>query len=339
MLTIDGKLGEGGGQVLRTSLALSLVTGKPFRIISIRAGRKKPGLLRQHLTAVTAATRVGRARTDGAALGSQELTFAPSGVFPGTYDFQVGTAGSTTLVLQAILPPLTTSSGRTVLTLEGGTHNPFAPPFDFLLKAFIPVLSRMGPRIEANLERPGFYPAGGGRLTVAIHPSIDLRGFALLERGETVSRRARAIISKLPAHIAERELNVLKRRLGWSDESLSVEEVDSNGPGNAVVVELQSENVTEVFTEFGTKGIRAETVAVRLADAVDRYTRAGVPVGEHLADQLLIPLAMAGDGSFRTTEPTLHTRTNADVIRQFLNVDISMHEDGEEAWHIKVRPR
>src|SRR5262245_2007058 len=160
-ITIDGSAGEGGGQILRTALALSLVTARPFRIERIRAGRPKPGLLRQHLTAVQAAAKVGAARISGAEVGSLELTFEPTGLRGGAYDFAVGTAGSATLVLQTLLPALLRAREPSQLTIEGGTHNPYAPPFDFLARTFLPVLRRMGAAIEARLEAPGFYPAGG----------------------------------------------------------------------------------------------------------------------------------------------------------------------------------
>src|SRR5258705_2280598 len=195
MLTIDGSFGEGGGQILRTALALSLVTGKPFRIENIRAGRKNPGLLRQHLTAVNAATEISRSEVMGAAIGSRELTFAPGSVVAGTYAFAVGTAGSTTLVLQTVLPALLVASGTSKVILEGGTHNPFAPPFDFLEKTFLPLVNRMGPQVTAELERPGFYPAGGGRMNVTVEPADALRELALPARGEVRARRAKAVVA------------------------------------------------------------------------------------------------------------------------------------------------
>lgn len=214
MMHIDGSQGEGGGQVLRTSLALSLVTGRAFEITRIRAGRKRPGLGRQHLTAAQAAARVGAARADGLALGSQRLTFAPQTVNPGTYHFNVGTAGSATLVLQTVLPPLLLADGPSTLVLEGGTHNPHAPPFDFLQKAFLPLVGRMGPRVTVELSRRGFYPAGGGRFVAHIEPALKLTPIDLLECGTICQRRAIAIVESLPRHIAEREVEVLRTRLG-----------------------------------------------------------------------------------------------------------------------------
>src|SRR5437867_7015012 len=223
MITIDGSEGEGGGQILRTALALSLVTGQPFRIERIRARRQKPGLLRQHLTAVEAAKSVGCAEVSGAAINSQVLEFRPGPVTPGNYRFAVGTAGSATLVLQTVLPSLLSASGRSTLTLEGGTHNPLAPPFNFLARSFMPLIHRMGPNVELELRRPGFFPAGGGKFHARIEPVKRLTRFDLLERGAIRQQRARAILSKLPAQVAERELTVVREQLGWRENDCGVE--------------------------------------------------------------------------------------------------------------------
>ena len=205
MVSIDGSFGEGGGQILRTSLALSMITGKPFEIDRIRAGRNKPGLMRQHLLAVKAAAQISCAEVTGAAIGSGSLCFRPQILIPGKYRFAVGTAGSATLVMQTLLPALAMADGPSELTLEGGTHNPFAPPFDFIAQTYIPIFNRMGGRAEVSLDRPGFYPAGGGRFTVRIQPSGKLLPLRLIERGALVSRRARALVSRLPGSIAARK--------------------------------------------------------------------------------------------------------------------------------------
>jgi RNA 3'-terminal phosphate cyclase (ATP) len=336
MIIIDGSSGEGGGQILRTSLALALVTGRPFRMERIRANRSKPGLQRQHLTAVRAAVEVGQAEAEGAALNSQQLTFMPRPVKPGQYRFRVGTAGSATLVLQTILPALATASGPSHVVLEGGTHNIYAPPFDFLQMALAPLLNRMGPQIEAVLECPGFYPAGGGRLSVAIHPQPRLKPIELLERGRIERRRARGIVSRLPRHIAEREVAAALGKLGWPRECGSVEEVDSPGPGNVVLLEVHCEHVTEVFTGFGRRGVPAEKVAAGAAQEAQRYLDAEAPVGEHLADQLLLPLALAGGGRFRTLAPTTHTTTNIATLAHFLDVKITAVEAEKDVWEIRV---
>lgn len=335
MIRIDGSAGEGGGQILRTALALSLVTGQAFRIERIRAGRKKPGLLRQHVTAVDAATEIGGASVDGVILGSQELLFRPGKVKAGEYRFAVGTAGSATLVLQTVLPAVLVGSDRSLLTLEGGTHNPQAPPFDFLARAFLPLVERMGPRVRASLERPGFHPAGGGRFTVEIDPVEKLKPLSLLQRGDAKSRVARALISNLPRQIGNRELKVVAEKLGWSNDLLRVEEVGSKGPGNALLLEIEFENVTEVFTGFGERGVLAETVAEKAVSAAREYLAAGAPVGEHLADQLLIPLALAGRGEFVATKISPHTRTNMDVIGKFLAVEFRT-EQLERGWRVEV---
>jgi RNA 3'-terminal phosphate cyclase (ATP) len=338
MLTIDGSQGEGGGQILRSSLALSLVTGRPFRIARIRAGRKRPGLMRQHLTCVQAAAAVGRAEVTGAALGATSLTFVPGLVNPGEYHFAVGTAGSATLVLQTVLPALLCACGPSTLRLEGGTHNPGAPPFDFLAKCFLPLIERMGPRVEARLIRPGFYPAGGGELHVAITPAAELQPIELLDRGEIEGITATAKLARLPRHIAERELKVIARMLGLRGECLTAEEVpDSHGPGNVVIIEVRAANLTEVFTAFGQRGVPAETVAANAAEQARRYIAAEVPVGVHLADQLMLPLALAGGGAFRTADLSLHAQTNMRVVEAFMDLRFDISRDA--AGRVAVRAK
>jgi len=337
MITIDGSEGEGGGQILRTSLALSLVTGQPFRMERIRARRQKPGLLRQHLTAVEAAKTVGCADVAGAEMNSQMLEFRPGPVTPGNYRFAVGTAGSGTLVLQTVLPALLTASDRSTLTIEGGTHNPLAPPFDFLARSFMPLIHRMGPSVELELRRPGFYPAGGGRFHARIEPAKRLSALALNERGAIQSRRAKVWLSKLTPEIADRELAVVREELRWSAEECSIENVPHpKGPGNAVVLEIQTEHVTAIFTGFGERGRPAEEVAREAVTSAKAWLQAEVPVDEYLADQLLLPIALAGSGSFRTTKPSLHTTTNADVINRFLPIRIGMQQESELVWKLAI---
>jgi RNA 3'-terminal phosphate cyclase (ATP) len=325
MITIDGSFGEGGGQILRTSLALSLVTGKPFRIDRIRAGRKNPGLLRQHLTAVNAAVDVSSAEASGAVMGSKELTFAPGAVTPGNYAFAVGSAGSATLVLQTVLPALLTAGGPSNLILEGGTHNPFAPPFDFLARAFLPLVNRMGHGVVAILERPGFYPAGGGRFSVKVEPAVDLKRLDLTSRGELRARRAKAVVANLPRNIAQRELSLIGSRMSWPGEWLTAEVIDnSRGPGNAVMIEIECGHVTEVFTGFGDRGVRAEAVAEQSVQQARRYLASEAAVGEYLADQLIVPMAIAHGGSFTSGPLSRHATTNIEVVKQFLDVEITV---------------
>jgi RNA 3'-terminal phosphate cyclase (ATP) len=338
MITIDGSFGEGGGQILRTSLALSLVTGKPFRIENVRAGRKNPGLLRQHLTAVNAAATIGQAEVTGASIGSTVLTVIPGKIKHGDYHFAVGTAGSTTLVLQTVLPALLIADGPARLTLEGGTHNPFAPPFDFLARTFLPVLARMGMSVTAKLDRPGFYPAGGGRIEITINPSGNFLPLVLESRGELRSRQARAILANLPRKIGERELTIVRKKLSWPNDFLAIEQFNnSSGPGNIVSVEIRYDQITEIFTGFGEKGVPAEEVADQAVQHARRYLAADVAVGEYLADQLLVPMALGGGGSFTTLPPSRHTTTNIEIIRKFLDVEITAAPVMKRDWLIKVK--
>lgn len=322
IITIDGSQGEGGGQILRTALALALVTGRPFRIEGIRAGRPKPGLLRQHLTAVQAAELVGNATVEGATLGARSLAFIPGAVRGGDVHLAVGTAGSTTLVLQAVLPALLTAPVPSRIELEGGTHNPYAPPFEFLQRTLLPLLGRMGARVEVTLHGHGFYPAGGGRVTVEVQPCERLQPLSLLRRGP-VRVSARALTSAIPERVGTRELSVVQRRLDVPWTSLTSQVVTTSpGPGNVLLIELASDEVTEVVTGFGEKGVSAQDVADAACTEARTYLQADVPVGVHLADQLLVPLALAGGGTFRTLTPSAHTLTNIAVIGQFLELPI-----------------
>lgn len=338
MIVIDGSLGEGGGQILRTSLALSLLAGKPFQIERIRAGRRKPGLQRQHLTAVRAAAEVSHAQVQGDSVGSSTLVFQPGEVRPGEYRFAIGTAGSTTLVLQTVLPALMLADGPSQLTLEGGTHNIHAPPFDFIQKVFLPLLNRIGVRVEMQLDRYGFYPVGGGRFTVAIQSPDSLRRLELLQRGPLVRRSVYALVSRLPLHIAKREVNTVLEQLDWPEDCAWVEQVQAHGPGNVVMIEVENEHVTELFVGFGQRGVPAEAVARTAADEAARYLASDVPVGEHLADQLLLPLALARGGVFRTLAPSNHTRTNLETLKHFLDVETAVESVEGGVWQIRVQP-
>ncbi len=338
MITLDGSQGEGGGQILRSALALSLVTGLPFRIEKIRARRRKPGLMRQHLTAVNAAIEIGAAKAEGNRIGSTELTFAPKTIKGGRYRFAIATAGSCTLVLQAVLPALCLAQEPSEIILEGGTHNPHAPPFDFLVRSFLPQLERMGPKVQAALEKPGFYPAGGGRMLVQVEPVASLSQIDLLERGEIIRREARASVAQLPRQIAERELRVVEKKLSWSKDSLIAEEVsDSCGPGNIITVAIASERVCEIFTGFGEWKVSAEKVAGQTVKKAQEYLAAEVPVGPYLADQLLLPMALAGGGTFRTVAPTKHTMTNIEVIKTFLAIQVSVEKMAPKVWEIQIK--
>jgi RNA 3'-terminal phosphate cyclase (ATP) len=338
MLTIDGSMGEGGGQVLRSALSLAVCAQREFQIVNVRARRPKPGLRPQHLAAVRAAAAICGARVEGATLGSRSLTFAPGPVAPGDYEFAIGTAGSTSLVLQTVLPALLTASRPSRVRLEGGTHNPLAPTFDYLARVYLPLIERMGARVAIELERPGFEPVGGGVVRARIEPARRLVPLHLDSRGKVRRIEAEVLLGRLPPHIAEREAQVLAESLELGPGALAVRTLhDSPGPGNVVTVFVICEHVTEAFVGFGRRGRPAELVARTAAESARAYLARGAPAGPHLADQLLLPLALAGAGSFVTSRPSAHTLTNIRVIGEFLPVDIRAAEiAGSETWRIEV---
>ncbi len=322
-IEIDGSEGEGGGQILRSALTLSMCTGVPVQIRNIRAKRKTPGLMRQHLTAVNAAAAISGAETKGVHINSTELYFAPGAVQGGDYQFSIGTAGSCTLVLQTVLPALLLVNQGSQIIVNGGTHNTMSPPFHFLQRAFVPLLRRMGAEVDLQLNRFGFYPAGGGEITLKISGGTKLMPLHLDSRGERVNAYAESYFSGLPTHIAERELAVVKERMTWSDEQLQMREINRNqGPGNVLLITLEHEHVTEVFTGFAERGVAAEAVAKGVIKAVQKYIAGNAAVDAYLADQLLLPIALAGGGSFTTAGWSRHAATNALIIGQFLPVAI-----------------
>lgn len=332
MIVIDGSFGEGGGQILRSSLTLSMLTGTPFRIESIRARRRKPGLLRQHLTAVHAAARVCGASVDGAEPGSRELRFEPGPVNAGVYAFDTQTAGSACLVLQTLLPALLRAPGPSTVTISGGTHNPMAPSFDFLHDVFGPVLQRMGAHVRLTLARHGFYPAGGGTIVADIQPGGGLTPVELVDRGAMRSVHLDARVANLPIGICEREVGAARAILKGYKPTDEVASVDAAGPGNVCIITTAFEHITEQFTGFGAKGVPAEDVAMKCAREARRYLTKTAPVGQYLADQLLIPLYLAGGGRFRCLTPTEHARTNAAVIEMFTGARFALTKINDREW-------
>lgn len=326
MIELDGAAGEGGGQILRTALSLAMITGQAFRLQHIRARRPKPGLLRQHLTAVQAAVAICQARVEGAEAGSQTLIFQPGPIRGGDYRFAIGTAGSCTLVLQTVLPALWFADGPSSIAVSGGTHNPAAPPADFLLGAWLPVLRAMGAEMDLELLRHGFYPAGGGEMVARVRPISALTPWQAPARAAAGRPRATAVVAGVPVDVAQRELARLKQHLGELKPVLRALS-SREGPGNVLLLEVPLAGHSEVFTGFGERGLPAETVADRLAKAVRAFLASGASVGEHLADQLLLPLALAGGGGFTAPALSSHARTNMAVIQRFLPVRFEAKEE------------
>lgn len=328
MIIIDGSEGEGGGQVVRNACALSLITGTPVRIFNVRGKRSKPGLMRQHVTAVEAACRIGSASCEGLSVGSAEIVFTPGKVVPGEYHFAVGTPGSTGLVLQTLLMPLLLADAPSRLTLEGGTHNMLAPPFEFIERCYLPVINRMGPRVEARLIRHGFYPRGGGRIEVKITPA-PLRAIDCTARGDLQHVSATALFAALPFGIAERELRTARGLLDWPEDAFAARELpESNGPGNALLLEAGFEHATEIVTGFGRLGVSAESLAKTAAHRMAGFLASDAFAGPYLADQLLLPFALAGGGTFTTVKPSQHARTAADVIERFTEQRWTFEQQG-----------
>lgn len=326
MLTIDGAEGEGGGQILRSALTLSMLTGEPFRIDNIRAGRAKPGLLRQHLTAVRAAAQICGADVKGAELGATALDFVPGEIVPGEYHFTIGSAGAACLVFQTVFLPLARQATASRVIIEGGTHNMSAPSFEYLDRVFLPAILPTGFEARLTLHRHGFHPAGGGKLEAMIGPVRPAERLTLEDRGALLSRQGEAVFANLAVDIARREAASLAKLLRLAEGEVKIREVDASGPGNILWIEIRHEHALDIFSAHGAFGVTSEEVAARVARQVEKYIAGEAAIGPHLADQLLIPLALARGGRFSTTRPTPHTHTNIGVIERFLPVEITVGE-------------
>jgi len=333
VVEIDGSEGEGGGQMLRTAITLSAVTGKPFRMHNIRAKRPKPGLSAQHLEALLAVARITDAEVEGAYLGSKEVFFRPKTTIGGDFSFKIGTAGSTMLLLQTVYLPLAFAGGGSI-SIEGGTHTKWSPPFDFVKYVFCRLIKRMGCDLSLTLERAGFYPRGGGRVSVHISGCSGLKGVVLAERGELKRTSAIITLSRLPGHIAEREARRLRQRLGY-EMDVRVESPDSPSAGNSVLILCEFESSVAGFSAVGERGVSAEAVADEAADAALELLNSGGVIDARSADQLLLPAALAdGETVVKTVKLTNHIMTNADVLSRFLKRSIELEEgrDGVLIW-------
>jgi RNA 3'-terminal phosphate cyclase (ATP) len=288
--------------------------------------------------AVQAALQICGGEATGAALGSQDLTFVPGTVTGGDYEFAIGTAGSCTLVLQTVLPALLKADKPSTLRLAGGTHNPMAPPVQFLQRAWCPRLAEMGARIDIDLERFGFYPAGGGVATARVEPCAALRPRTWMTRGERRAAYAEAFVAGIPGRIAQRELECVGRAMNWGEDQLLIRGLPADqGPGNALMLTLDYDHATEVFTAFGEKAVTSEQVARQVVQRTRQYLMSRAAFGEYLADQMMLPLALAGGGGFTLDEVSMHARTNAQVIETFLPVRFTFdRQDGVDTCTANV---
>ena len=329
MLDIDGSFGEGGGQILRSSLALSLLTGKPFRLRKIRANRQpKPGLRPQHLASVRAAAQIGRAKVTGDAVGSSQLTFEPGSVTAGNYHFAIGTAGSTALVLHTVYLPLALAGGTNELVLEGGTHNEKAPCFHFLQTTWRAYMAKLGLSVSLEMERPGFYPRGGGRMVARIDPWTKRKPLTLTATAGDNTATVLSMTAGLPDHVAKRQARraTVRLRDAGIEPELTYEEWQG-GPGCMLAITVPG-GVPSLFFGLGARGKPAETVADEAANEALAFRPSGMPVDPHSADQLLLPLSFIdGDSEYHVSQVTRHLTTNAAVIRRFVDRHIVIEGD------------
>jgi RNA 3'-terminal phosphate cyclase (ATP) len=345
MIEIDGSYGEGGGQIVRTALGLSCLFRKPFRICNIRKGRKKPGLMPQHLTSVSAARLISGATVEGDKPGSAELTFIPGEPQGGTYSFDIGTAGSTSLVLQTVLPALLFTGRMSSVTLIGGTHVPFSPPFHILSGVFVPFLERLGVRLQLSIETYGFYPKGGGRIRADIFPAQRISALDLIERGEVSSVTGCSGVGGLPPSIAARQQGAALARISASAGELANKtaidtiNVPAYGQGTFVYLECRSGNSRAGFSALGARGKKAEAVGDEAAGELINYYRTGAALDRHLADQIVLYLALSRHESAFTTEAvTDHLLTNLWAIGLFHRYRYSVEGRVGEKGTVRISP-
>lgn len=349
MVHIDGTFGEGGGQILRTSLALSCVLGRPMEITNIRTARKNPGLQPQHLTAVMAAATIAGAEVQGAELSSTTLEFRPNRTSGGTYHFNIaekkGSAGSTSLVLQTILLPLCFADQASLVTVQGGTHVPWSPSFHYLQAIVAPLLSRLGVHAEFSIQSWGWYPIGGGQVAVRITPARALRPLTVTDRGRLLRVSGISSVSNLPGHIATRQRDRALAILGRQGIDASIETLSapSAGKGSFLFLSAELEHFSAGFGSLGAIGKRAEEVADEACDELLSHLRAQGALDQHLADQVVPWLAFCeGPSEFTTSRVTRHLLTNLWVVRQFMDIDVQVEgsegEEGRVLMHPPARP-
>lgn len=321
MVEIDGSFGEGGGQILRTSLSLSCLLGKPFRIYNIRKSRSRPGLMPAHITAVRAAASTSRAQVEGDSKGSLGIEFRPGRIRPGQYRFDIGTAGSTSLVLQTLLPPLIFSGDISNLVITGGTHVPFSPPFNYISEVFLPLLNRLGIEAAARIISYGFYPRGGGEISVTVRPCGKPSPLNSVDRGNLLRLSGISAVGNLPLSIAQRQRESLLGRLENMKAEIDTLEVNTPGQGTFVFLRAEYENSLCGFSALGERGKRAEKVGEEAADAFLGHHRSGASLDPHMADQIALYLSLAeGESVFTVSGITSHLRTNLHVISKFMGI-------------------
>lgn len=339
IVQLDGSYGEGGGQIIRTALALSMQTGRPLEVTHIRAGREKPGLQPQHLAAVQASAMLCDAQLVGAEIGSSVLRFTPRRrVKAGDYRYNIGTAGSTTLVAETVLVPLLLAGGQSTFTIEGGTHVPFAPPAEHLQEVLLPALRRAGAEAIATVGQAGYYPRGGGSLTLAIRGTLDLNGFMVADRGKLLSLTAYLVTSELPDHVAQRGAATVTETLRDFAVQVAPRPLPSIAPGAAVVLVAHCANGYAGFTALGERGKPMEQVATEACQAFRTWWTSGAATDKYLADQLVLPAALAlGCSRWTTPVVTDHLRTVAWVVRQFLPVSVEFDQLANGMWQVETR--
>jgi RNA 3'-terminal phosphate cyclase (ATP) len=332
---VDGSTGEGGGQILRTSLTLSCITGKSLHIENIRAARRNPGLAKQHLSCVQAACQICNGQAQGATKGSQVLDFTPASIRSGDYHFDIGSAGSASLVIQTILPALFLADKPSTVTVKGGTHNPMAPPFDFLDETFLLAIKTAGFDGICTLIKHGFFPVGGGKISFNIQPwqESKCKIIDLCNPNTEPLIYGRIYTAKLPEHVAQRQRKLLLQSKLNIHNVEHTDVKDSDGPGNCAMIRLCSSERTTVFTAFGQRGKPSEQVISEVVGLTKDFLAGEAAVDRFLADQLLIYMALAKAGSFTTNELSSHLKTNMEVIKKFLPVDFNV-EKLKQAYRI-----
>jgi len=336
---IDGSVGEGGGQILRTSLALACITGKSLHIENIRAARRNPGLAKQHLGCVLAACQICGGKCEGAVQGSKALDFQPGVVQGGDFHFDIGSAGSATLVGQTVLPALFLADRPSSVTITGGTHNPLAPPFDFICETFLPAVAAASFLCSCRLIKHGFFPAGGGKITFDIQPRREqsLQTIDICESSRQFEMNARIYTAKLPRHIAQRQQKLLLQSKLDIKNIEHVEVTDSDGPGNCVMIRLCGSGRTTVFTAFGMRGKSSDNVISEVVNLAEDFLGSGAAIDCFLADQLLVYMAIAKAGCYTTGELSTHFLTNIEVIKKFLPVNFLM-DKAKETYKVSCYP-